>query len=162
PKPHISKPSAREYGKKWSATPPCSASARTSAFMAALLKLPMVLFTPSAPSASSISPSRNRPFLARPIGGRSPGIGPGGDFHLLDFISCAFNQIVNMLAKSHYRWNAPSPLVLRGPSGGGVHGGPFHSQNPEMWFVHTPGLKVVCPGTAYDAKGLIKAAIRDN
>jgi 2-oxoisovalerate dehydrogenase E1 component beta subunit len=84
------------------------------------------------------------------------------EFQFMDFISCAFNQIVNMLAKSHYRWNAPAPLVLRGPSGGGVHGGPFHSQNPEMWFVHTPGLKVVCPGTAYDAKGLIKAAIRDN
>ena len=56
----------------------------------------------------------------------------------------------------------PAPLVLRGPSGGNVHGGPFHSQNPEMWFVHNPGLKVVCPATAYDAKGLIKASIRDN
>jgi 2-oxoisovalerate dehydrogenase E1 component beta subunit len=67
-----------------------------------------------------------------------------------------------MLAKSHYRWGAPAPVVLRGPSGGGVHGGPYHSQNPEMHFVHTPGLKVVCPATAYDAKGLIKSAIRDN
>ncbi len=57
---------------------------------------------------------------------------------------------------------APAPLVIRGPSGGNVHGGPFHSQNPEMWFVHAPGLKVVCPAGAYDAKGLIKAAIRDN
>jgi len=66
-----------------------------------------------------------------------------------------------MAAKSHYRWGAPAPLVLRGPSGGNVHGGPFHSQNPEMWFVHAPGLKVVCPATAYDAKGLIKASIRD-
>ena len=54
------------------------------------------------------------------------------------------------------------PIVIRAPSGGGIHGGPFHSQNPEMWFVHTPGLKVVCPATAYDAKGLIKSAIRDN
>jgi 2-oxoisovalerate dehydrogenase E1 component beta subunit len=80
----------------------------------------------------------------------------------MDFISCAFNQIVNVLAKSHYRWGAPAPVVLRGPSGGGVHGGPFHSQNPEMWFVHTPGLKVVCPGTPTDAYGLIKSAIRDN
>jgi 2-oxoisovalerate dehydrogenase E1 component beta subunit len=67
-----------------------------------------------------------------------------------------------MAAKSHYRWEAPAPLVLRGPSGGNVHGGPFHSQNPEMWFVKTPGLKVVAPSTAYDAKGLIKSAIRDN
>ncbi|MBV9341630.1 MAG: alpha-ketoacid dehydrogenase subunit beta, partial [Acidobacteria bacterium] len=63
---------------------------------------------------------------------------------------------------THYLWGAPAPLVLRGPSGGNVHGGPFHSQNPEMWFVHNPGLKVVCPATAYDAKGLIKASIRDN
>jgi len=67
-----------------------------------------------------------------------------------------------MVAKAHYRWGAPAPLVIRGPSGGNVHGGPFHSQNPEMWFVHAPGLKVVCPAGAYDAKGLIKAAIRDN
>jgi 2-oxoisovalerate dehydrogenase E1 component beta subunit len=67
-----------------------------------------------------------------------------------------------MLAKAHFRWGAPVPVVVRGPSGGGVHGGPFHSQNPEMWFVHNPGLKVVCPASAYDAKGLIKASIRDN
>jgi 2-oxoisovalerate dehydrogenase E1 component beta subunit len=77
-------------------------------------------------------------------------------------MGCAFNQIVNMVAKAHYRWGAPAPLVIRGPGGGNVHGGPFHSQNPEMFFVHTPGLKVVCPASAYDAKGLIKAAIRDN
>ena len=80
----------------------------------------------------------------------------------MDFIACAMNQISNMVAKTHYLWGAPAPLVLRGPSGGGVHGGPFHSQNPEMWFVHNPGLKVVCPATPYDAKGLIKASIRDN
>jgi len=84
------------------------------------------------------------------------------EFQFIDFIACAFNQITNFVAKSHYRWGAPVPMVLRGPSGGGVHGGPFHSQNPEMYFVHTPGLKVVCPATAYDAKGLIKAAVRDN
>jgi 2-oxoisovalerate dehydrogenase E1 component beta subunit len=80
----------------------------------------------------------------------------------MDFISSAHSQIVQILAKSNYRWGAPAPLVLRGPSGGGVSGGPFHSQNPEMWFVHNPGLKVVCPATPYDAKGLIKASIRDN
>ena len=73
-----------------------------------------------------------------------------------------FNQVTNMVAKSHYRYGAPVPMVLRGPSGGGVHGGPFHSANPEMYFVHTPGLKVVYPSTAYDAKGLLKSAIRDN
>jgi 2-oxoisovalerate dehydrogenase E1 component beta subunit len=87
---------------------------------------------------------------------------PVAEFQFMDFIGCAFNQITNMVAKAHYRWGAPAPLVIRGPSGGNVHGGPFHSQNPEMYFVHTPGLKVVCPATAYDAKGLIKASIRDN
>ena len=73
-----------------------------------------------------------------------------------------FNQITNFVAKGHYLWNAPAPIVMRGPSGGGVHGGPFHSANPEMYFVHTPGLKVIYPSTPYDAKGLLKAAIRDN
>jgi 2-oxoisovalerate dehydrogenase E1 component beta subunit len=66
------------------------------------------------------------------------------------------------VAKANYRWGAPAPMVIRGPSGGGVSGGPFHSQNPEMWYVHTPGLKVICPATASDAKGLMKSAIRDN
>jgi pyruvate/2-oxoglutarate/acetoin dehydrogenase E1 component len=80
----------------------------------------------------------------------------------MDFISCAFNQIINYAAKMHFRWGQAVPLVIRGPSGGGVHGGPYHSQNPEAYFAHTPGLKVVQPATAYDAKGLIKAAIRDN
>jgi pyruvate/2-oxoglutarate/acetoin dehydrogenase E1 component len=90
------------------------------------------------------------------------GMRPVVEFQFMDFIGCAFNQITNMLAKAHYRWGAPAPVVLRGPSGAGVHGGPFHSQNPEMHFVHTPGLKVVCPGTPSDAYGLIKSAIRDN
>jgi 2-oxoisovalerate dehydrogenase E1 component beta subunit len=80
----------------------------------------------------------------------------------IDFIACCFNQVTNFVAKSHYRWGAPVPMVLRGPSGGGVHGGPFHSANPEMYFMHTPGLKIIYPSTAYDAKGLLKSAIRDN
>jgi 2-oxoisovalerate dehydrogenase E1 component beta subunit len=96
------------------------------------------------------------------FGASLTGMRPVVEFQFMDFIGCAFNQIVNMAAKSHYRWGAPAPLVIRGPSGGNVHGGPFHSQNPEMWFVHAPGLKVVCPASAYDAKGLIKSAIRDN
>jgi 2-oxoisovalerate dehydrogenase E1 component beta subunit len=90
------------------------------------------------------------------------GLRPVVEMQFIDFIACAFNQITNVAAKSHYRAGAPVPLVIRGPSGGGVHGGPFHSANPEMYFVHTPGLKVVCPATPYDAKGLLKAAIRDN
>ena len=95
------------------------------------------------------------------IGASYMGLRPVAEMQFIDFISCAFDQITNVAAKSRYRWNAGVPIVIRGPSGGGVHGGPFHSQNPEMYFVHTPGLKVVAPSTAYDAKGLIKAAIRD-
>jgi 2-oxoisovalerate dehydrogenase E1 component beta subunit len=96
------------------------------------------------------------------IGAGLMGLRPVAEMQFADFISCAFDQIVNFAAKCRYRWNAPTPIVIRAPSGGGIHGGPFHSQNPEMWFVKTPGLKVVAPATAYDAKGLIKSAIRDN
>src|SRR5256885_2768110 len=111
-----------------------------------------VIDTPIAESA----------IVGAAFGAALTGMRPVAEFQFMDFIGCAFNQIVNMVAKAHYRWGAPAPLVIRGPSGGNVHGGPFHSQNPEMYFVHTPGLKVVCPATAYDAKGLIKASIRDN
>jgi 2-oxoisovalerate dehydrogenase E1 component beta subunit len=90
------------------------------------------------------------------------GLRPVAEMQFMDFIACAFNSLTNYAAKSHYLWGAPVPIVVRGPSGGGVHGGPFHSTNPEMHFVHTPGLKVVCPATAADAKGLLKSAIRDN
>lgn len=96
------------------------------------------------------------------IGAALMGMRPVLEMQFMDFISCAFNQIVNYAAKMHFRWGQRVPLVIRGPSGGGVHGGPYHSQNPEAYFIHTPGLKVVQPSTAYDAKGLIKAAIRDN
>jgi pyruvate/2-oxoglutarate/acetoin dehydrogenase E1 component len=111
-----------------------------------------VIDTPIAESA----------IVGAAFGAALTGMRPVAEFQFMDFIGCAFNQITNMVAKSHYRWGAPAPLVLRGPSGGGVHGGPFHSQNPEIYFVPTPGLKVICPATAYDAKGLIKSAIRDN
>src|ERR1700690_501114 len=90
------------------------------------------------------------------------GLRPVAEMQFIDFIACCFNQVTNFVAKSHYLWGAPVPIVVRGPSGGGVHGGPFHSANPEMYFVHTPGLKVVYPSTSYDAKGLLKSAIRDN
>src|SRR4051795_10887025 len=96
------------------------------------------------------------------IGAGLMGLRPVAEMQFADFISCGFDQIVNFAAKCRYRWNQPVPIVVRSPSGGGIHGGPFHSQNPEMWFVRTPGLKVVCPATAYDAKGLIKSAVRDN
>ncbi len=88
------------------------------------------------------------------------GFRPVLEIQFMDFISNGFNQVVNMVAKQHYRQGIPLPLVIRGPVGGGGHGGPFHSQNPEMWFVHTPGLIVVEPAGAADAKGLLKAALR--
>ncbi len=96
------------------------------------------------------------------IGASFAGLRPIAEMQFADFITCGFDQVVNYAAKCRYRWNAPVPIVIRGPSGGGIHGGPFHSQNPEAWFAHVPGLKVVTPATAYDAKGLIKSAIRDN
>ena len=96
------------------------------------------------------------------IGASLMGLRPVAEMQFADFITCAYDQIVNFAAKCRYRWGAAVPIVIRAPSGGGIHGGPFHSQNPEAWFAHVPGLKVVCPATAYDAKGLIKAAIRDN
>ena len=82
------------------------------------------------------------------------------EMQFADFVTCGFNQIVNVAAKLFYRWQMPCPLVVRLPSGGGVGAGPFHSQNPEAWFAHVAGLDVVCPATAIDAKGLLKAAIR--
>jgi 2-oxoisovalerate dehydrogenase E1 component len=83
------------------------------------------------------------------------------EMQFADFITCGFNQLVNVAAKLYYRWQVPCPIVVRLPSGGGVGAGPFHSQNPEGWFAETAGLKVVCPATAADAKALLKAAIRD-
>jgi 2-oxoisovalerate dehydrogenase E1 component beta subunit len=108
------------------------------------------------------TPLSEAAIVAAGIGAALTGLRPVVEMQFADFISCAYDQIVNFAAKCRYRWGAAVPMVIRGPSGGGVHGGPFHSQNPEMPFVHTPGLKVVVPATAYDAKGLIKAAIRDN
>jgi 2-oxoisovalerate dehydrogenase E1 component beta subunit len=108
------------------------------------------------------TPISESAIVGAAIGASMMGLRPVAEMQFSDFISCAFDQIVNFAAKCRYRWNAPVPIVIRAPSGGGIHGGPFHSQNPEAWFVHTPGLKVIAPATAYDAKGLIKAAIRDN
>jgi len=107
------------------------------------------------------TPISESAIVGAAIGAAMMGLRPIAEMQFADFISCAFDQITNFAAKCRYRWGAGIPIVVRAPSGGGIHGGPFHSQNPEMQFVHTPGLKVVCPSTAYDAKGLLKAAIRD-
>src|SRR3981081_661175 len=108
------------------------------------------------------APISESAIVGAAVGMGYAGLRPVVEMQFIDFIGCCFNQITNFAAKSHYRWGAPVPMVLRGPCGGGVHGGPFHSANPEMYFVHTPGLKVIYPSTPYDAKGLLKAAGRDN
>jgi 2-oxoisovalerate dehydrogenase E1 component beta subunit len=90
------------------------------------------------------------------------GMRPVCEMQFIDFISCAYSILTNYVATARYRAGLTTPMVVRGPSGGYVRGGPFHSQNPEAAFLHTPGLKIVAPATARDAKGLIKAAIRDD
>jgi 2-oxoisovalerate dehydrogenase E1 component beta subunit len=107
------------------------------------------------------TPISESAIVGAAIGSSYMGMRPIAEMQFIDFISCAFDQITNFAAKSRYRWGAGVPIVIRGPSGGNTHGGPFHSQNVESYFLNTPGLKIVQPSTAYDAKGLIKAAIRD-
>ena len=108
------------------------------------------------------TPISETAIVGAAVGAAIAGLRPVAEMQFADFISCAFDMITNFAAKSRYRTGCAVPLVVRGPAGGGVHGGPFHSQNPEAYFAHTPGLKIVQPSTAYDAKGLLKAAIRDD
>jgi 2-oxoisovalerate dehydrogenase E1 component beta subunit len=89
------------------------------------------------------------------------GLRPVVEMQFADFISTGFDSIVQFAATNHYRWGAAIPIVIRAPSGGGLRGGPFHSQNPEAWFAHVPGLKLVAPSTPADARGLLLSAIRD-
>jgi 2-oxoisovalerate dehydrogenase E1 component beta subunit len=95
------------------------------------------------------------------VGAAAVGLRPVCEMQFSDFISCGFDQLVNVAGKMHYRQGLAVPMVVRLPSGGGFSGGPFHSQNPEAWFMHAPGLKVVAPSTAEDAKGLLHTAIHD-
>lgn len=110
-----------------------------------------VLDTPLAESA----------IVGTATGAAIEGMRPVCEMQFADFIACGFDQLVNVAAKLHYRQGIAVPIVVRLPSGGGFSGGPFHSQNPEAWFLQTPGLKVVAPATAEDAKGLLASAIRD-
>ncbi len=110
-----------------------------------------VMDTPLAESA----------IIGTAIGAAVVGMRPVCEMQFSDFISCGFDQLVNVAAKMHYRQGLAVPITVRLPSGGGFSGGPYHSQNPEAWFMHAPGIKVVAPSTAEDAKGLLHAAIRD-
>jgi len=108
------------------------------------------------------TPMAEAAIIGSAVGAALMGLRPIAEMQFIDFITCGFDQIINMASKMYWRSGMPVPIVIRGPSGGGVKGGPFHSASPEAWFFHTPGIKVVFPATTYDAKGLLKAAIRDN
>ena len=108
------------------------------------------------------TPMAEAAIIGSAVGAAIMGMRPIAEMQYIDFITCGFDQIVNMVSKFYWRSGIPVPMVIRGPSGGGVKGGPFHSASPEAWFFHVPGIKVVVPSTTYDAKGLLKAAIRDN
>ena len=101
-------------------------------------------------------------ILGAAVGAALVGLRPIAEMQFADFVTCGFNQLVTNAAKTHYRWNLPVPMVVRLPSGGYIHGGPYHSTSPEAWFFHVPGLKIVAPSNPYDAKGLMKAAVRDD
>jgi pyruvate/2-oxoglutarate/acetoin dehydrogenase E1 component len=100
-------------------------------------------------------------IIGTAVGAAVVGMRPVCEMQFSDFVSCGFDQLVNVAGKMHYRQGLAVPIAIRLPTGGGFSGGPFHSQNPEAWFMHAPGIKVVAPSTAEDAKGLMLAAIRD-
>ena len=108
------------------------------------------------------SPISEIAIVGAAAGAAHMGMRPVVEMQFIDFIANAYDMLTNYVATARYRAFLPTPMVVRGPSGGYVRGGPFHSQNPEAGFIHTPGLKVVYPATAEDAKGLMKAAIRDD
>jgi 2-oxoisovalerate dehydrogenase E1 component beta subunit len=108
------------------------------------------------------TPMSEAAIIGSAVGAALMGMRPIAEMQYIDFITCGFDQIINMASKMYWRVGMPVPMVIRGPSGGGTKGGPFHSASPEAWFFHTPGIKVVVPSTTYDAKGLLKSAIRDN
>lgn len=101
-------------------------------------------------------------IIGAAVGSALVGMRPIAEMQFADFVTCGFNQLVSNAAKIHYRWHLPVPMVVRLPTGGYIHGGPYHSTSPEAWFFHVPGLKIVAPSNPYDAKGLMKAAIRDS
>jgi 2-oxoisovalerate dehydrogenase E1 component beta subunit len=108
------------------------------------------------------TPISEAAIVGAAAGAAHMGMRPVAEMQFIDFISCAYDMLTNYVATARYRAGLATPLVVRGPCGGYVRGGPFHSQNPEAAFLHTPGLKIVYPATVRDAKGLIKASVRDD
>jgi pyruvate/2-oxoglutarate/acetoin dehydrogenase E1 component len=107
------------------------------------------------------TPLAEAAIVGSAVGAAVVGLRPVCEMQFADFIACGFDQLVNVAGKMHYRQGLSVPMTVRLPSGGGFSGGPFHSQNPEAWFMHAPGIKVLAPATAEDAKGLLIGAIRD-
>ncbi len=108
------------------------------------------------------APISEAAIIGAAIGASLNGMRPVAEMQFMDFVTCGFNQLVNVAGTTAYRWGIGVPMVVRGPAGGGVGANPFHSRNSEAWFVQATGLKVVCPATPADAKGLMTASIRDN
>ena len=108
------------------------------------------------------TPIAEETIVGTAIGSAMEGLRPVAEFQYADFMTSGFDEITTTLARYHYRSGVPLPVVLRAPSGGGVRASNFHSTNPEPWYAHQPGLKVVCPAFPADAKGLLKSAIRDD
>jgi 2-oxoisovalerate dehydrogenase E1 component beta subunit len=108
------------------------------------------------------TPIAETAIVGAAAGAAHMGLRPVCEMQFIDFLSCAYSILTNYVATARYRAGLATPMVIRGPSGGFVRGGPFHSQNPEAAYLHTPGLKIVAPATARDAKGLIKSAVRDD
>ncbi|MEW6510335.1 MAG: alpha-ketoacid dehydrogenase subunit beta [Bacteroidota bacterium] len=108
------------------------------------------------------SPLSEAAIIGAATGAALVGMRPIAEMQFADFVTCGFNQLVTNAAKIHYRWHLPVPLVVRLPTGGYIHGGPYHSASTEAWFFHVPGLKIAAPSNPYDAKGMMKSAVRDN
>lgn len=108
------------------------------------------------------APISEAAIIGAAIGASLNGMRPVAEMQFMDFVTCGFNQLVSVAGTTAYRWGLGVPMVVRGPAGGGVGANPFHSRNSEAWFVQATGLKVVCPATPADAKGLLTASIRDN
>jgi pyruvate/2-oxoglutarate/acetoin dehydrogenase E1 component len=119
------------------------------------------LFAQFGPNRVIDTPISEAAFTGAAVGMALDGLRPIVEYQFSDFLTCGMNAIGNTAAKMHFRHRTSVPIVIRAPAGGGFAGGPFHSQNPEAWFLRTPGLKVVCPATAEDAATLLLAAIRD-